>query len=136
MSYNGIITELQLGRVKVNRVPEITIRHNRYSPVSICQITIADPDGSVYRAVSVGDVVSLKYGYKDGSQSIWKGSVTYLYRSYDNLYLTCSDAGRAALTERVTEYWLDETPAGIVRAVLSRIGSVQQITEVAPIAGA
>jgi len=130
MNYSGIITEIQLGSLKVNRAPEITIRHDRYSPVSICYITLADPTGSMYRTVSVDDAVSLSYGYRDGAKATWSGSVTYLQRGKDKLYLTCSDAGRDALKTYMTEYWLDEAPAAIVRAALGRLGSIGTVQDI------
>lgn len=124
MSIDTVITELKIGSYTVNRVPEFRIIYDRYSPVSVCYITLPDADGDLFNAFKDGDDVALTYGYRAGDEATWSGAITEITRATDNIFITAVDAARSALTTKVIEYWAGDSAAAIVRSALSRLGNV------------
>ena len=129
MSIDTVVTELKIGSYDVNRVPEFRILSDRYAPVSLCYLTLPDADGELYNSFAAGSAVSLTYGYKAGEQAEWSGTVTYISRAGDNIFVTAADAARSVLTTKVVEYWAGDSAAAIVRSALSRVGSIGTVQD-------
>ncbi|MGE4319620.1 MAG: hypothetical protein AB7E96_12050 [Deferribacterales bacterium] len=129
MLIDGIITDLQIGDYKVTRVPEMRIWYNRFAPMSLCYLTLADPDAELYNTFSAGMAAVLTYGYRSGDQATWSGTIIQFHRSNDNLYIVCGDAGRAVFKTKITEFWAGDSAAAIIKNVLGRIGEIGTIQD-------
>jgi len=126
MDINGINLEITVGDLEVYRAPRWWIESLRHHPLGRAGITLPDPKGELYQAVSAGNAVSISVGYRDQALSTWRGTVTARYpgETPDQLEIRATDASLALsqLDRRVKQAWENETPEALVTWAIGQCG--------------
>ncbi len=114
---------VQVGSVTALRVPRFWIRSERHAPLVRAGITLPDPEGTLYAAISTGDAVSVNYGYRDQDATTWQGTVRWVrHGSKDQLEIGAVGLESALADVQIVQHWRNETPEAIMQQCLSKCG--------------
>ncbi|WP_415714386.1 hypothetical protein [Maridesulfovibrio sp.] len=117
MNINGVRTHIIIGELEVLRCPRLEIRSVRRAPMWTFEITLPDPQGEIYQAVSLGDAVNMGIGYRDAAATKWAGTVKAVRPgNKDQIIISGVGADDELLnTTIVCQSWENETPEAIVK---------------------
>jgi hypothetical protein len=126
----GFNVRCNVGPVEVLRTPYLELAYKRRAVLTRAVIQIPDPEGKVRAALSIGQSMTLRFGYRgpSGLWHEWPGTVEAIDqpdRESDNPdALTVRGIGleKALSTTLVTESFYQETAQAVARRLLSRTG--------------
>lgn len=124
MELSGIRVDITVGNLEFHRAPAWWIESLRGYPLGRAGITLPDPSGDLHRAITVGDAVTLEFGYRSAQTVVWSGTVTQVYpgETRDQLEVRAVDAAQLLTTTRVIQSWENETPEAIVTWAVRQTG--------------
>ncbi|NDY73989.1 hypothetical protein DO021_19665 [Desulfobacter hydrogenophilus] len=124
MNITGIRTRLIIGGQEYLRIPEMSLDYRRHAPLSVAQVTLADPGGDIFKSLSPGTAMEIHLGYRDQEADVWTGTVQRVTpdRKPDQVRMT-GVGGELPLSETlITKSWENETPEAIVTYCVGQTG--------------
>ncbi|MBU1002796.1 MAG: hypothetical protein KKE73_09760 [Proteobacteria bacterium] len=121
----GINISATLGGLRVDRCPRLTIESERHRPLSLGQMQLPDPDGSLINNISRGMEASITFGYRGQTPATWRGQVHEVTRGMARDQVDVRMQGLAEwplASTLITETWMDETPEAILRWAAGQCG--------------
>ena len=123
---SGIYLEITIDGQRVPRCPECVIELSRRLALTRAQLTLPDPDGSVWRFLRVGQKVEIRYSYR-GALSVgeFAGTVGHYEPSVcqrDQVVVRADGPERPLLSVRMKESWMDEPATVLARRILAASG--------------
>ncbi|PKN67192.1 MAG: hypothetical protein CVU57_04365 [Deltaproteobacteria bacterium HGW-Deltaproteobacteria-15] len=119
----GIRIHCFIGGMELLRAPRIWIESERHKALSRAGITLPDPKGEIWRMVSTGGPVEIRYGYRDDDPATWKGTVAWKRPgTEDQVEIGAVGVELPLSATRITQAWENETPEAIIRWAVGRAG--------------
>lgn len=126
----GINIRCDIGPVQIMRSPYIQLVYRRRAVVSRATVTVPDPEGTVRAPLSVGQSVTLRFGYR-GEELFWhewEGTVEGIDQplardeTADAVTVRAVGLEKALTTTLVTESFYREPADAVARRLLARTG--------------
>lgn len=124
---NGLRTKITIASYEILRCPWLEVTYRRHFPLSRACIVVPDPKGEFFRHLSEGDQVEVKFGYRNGPEGEWRGTVEAFGAkgSKDQIMVRAAGIERPLSETLITQSWEQEDPAAIVRFALAQAGLPQ-----------
>ena len=126
----GLNVRSNVGPVEILRSPYIELVYKRRAVISRAVIHIPDAVGDVRAALSTGQTVKIRFGYR-GETNLWhewEGTVEAIDQperregNMDALAIRCAGLEKALTATRITESFYDEPASIVASRLLSRTG--------------
>lgn len=124
MELTGLHIDITIGSYQVYRAPSWCIESQRGNPLGRAAVTLPDPDGELFQAITVGDPITIEIGYRDQDPVTWSGSVADVAPgdTPDQLEVRAVDGALTLTATRVVQAWENETPEAIVAWAIRQTG--------------
>jgi len=124
MEISGVRIQIKIGDFQVLRCPRCAITSERHIPHARAVFDLPDADGSLYRALAVGDAVEISLGYRNQEPALWSGTVRRIGggSNKDQLRIIAADDALALTKTTLTQVWENETPEAIVAYAIRQTG--------------
>ncbi|MBF0590186.1 MAG: hypothetical protein HQL53_13780 [Magnetococcales bacterium] len=124
MMVKGHYSAAYIGKnLRIDRISSLIVSARRHQPLSQAVLSLADPAGEVFRAVSVSDRVRIHFGERDGDAATWYGSVTTVQQAGpDQIEIGCVGEEQPLSTYLITQTWRNETPESILADTIRQAG--------------
>jgi hypothetical protein len=120
---SGIRTRIILGGREVLRAPEVWTEGRRHTCLGRAGLVLPDPDGTLIKAVAVGDALEIHMGYRDREPAVWSGTVEWIKpKSKDQLSVGAVGESRPLTSMRIIQSWEDESPEAIIAYAVGQAG--------------
>jgi len=130
IQYLGPKTEVEIGRLTLSTVSDMTVWSTRNPTADTCEIVLPDLPGDLAKQVEKDAPLVVRHGYKGaGQDTIFTGTVMDV-RPQKRLTVFGADAMRKLFETKLTITFQDETPTSIIGKIVGDLGiDVSKITE-------
>ncbi|MDD2853869.1 MAG: hypothetical protein PHY09_18430 [Desulfuromonadaceae bacterium] len=124
MELSGLHLQITIGNYKITRCPRWWIESLRHFPLGRAGVTLPDPDGELYTAITEDEPVVITFGYRDQAPVEWRGTVARRYpgETADQLEIRAIDQSKPLSTVNIKQAWENETPEAIVAFAIRQAG--------------
>ena len=122
----GFNTDIRVGTVLVQRVPELRILSQRNALLTRMTIALPDPVGDIFQALDDRAPVKITLGYRDQIPASWSGTLAGMTvaTNKDQLILKAIGRERPLVEAMITQSFYQETPEAIIRYAVEQAGFV------------
>jgi len=118
IQYLGPKTEVEIGRLTLSTVSDMTVWSTRNPTADTCEIVLPDLPGDLAKQVEKDAPLVVRHGYKGaGQDTIFTGTVMDV-RPQKRLTVFGADAMRKLFETKLTITFQDETPTSIIRKMV------------------
>lgn len=120
----GINIRCNVGPFEILRSPSIVLTLRRCAVVSVCEIDVPDPDGSVQTGLAKEQPVRVRFGHRgeSGQWTDWQGKISDFTASGDAMRVVAVGREQALLDVKITEAMHNEPCDVVARRVLEKSG--------------
>jgi len=118
---SGINLNAVVGNFEIQRL-HAKLNYDRKKIFSTAEIKISDIDRSLENIIKKEDDAILYYGFRNGVQSSFKGTVSSIAVESDSIVLHIIGKEKLFQTTKIIQTWLNETPESIIKYAISNAG--------------